>query len=133
MRGSATPAADPVRGRRVVDAFFAAARDGDLPRLIGVLDPDVVLRADGGARRAGASAIVRGADAVAARALMFQHPNATLRPLTLNGSPGVAVVSGGRVLSLLEFTVVDDRIVAIDALADPDRLAALKLPSDNGS
>ncbi len=78
VRGAAVPDADPVRQRDVVDAFFTAARGGDFDALVAVLDPDVVLRADGGALR-GASAVVHGAAAVAGRAIMFARPR-SLRP-----------------------------------------------------
>jgi RNA polymerase sigma factor (sigma-70 family) len=127
VRGSQSPAADPARERAVVNAFFAAARDGDLPRLVGVLHPDVVLRADGGAQRRSVSAVVRGADAVASRAVMFRHPTAELRPVLVDGLPGVVVLVDAVAYSILWFTVSDDRITAIEALADPDRIAATDL------
>jgi RNA polymerase sigma-70 factor (ECF subfamily) len=125
-----TPDRDLARQRRAVDAFFAAARKGDFEALVAVLDPDVVLRADAGAAHPAATAVVRGAAAVAGRALMFSRPGATLVPLLVNGLAGVGVTDGaGRLLALMAFTVVDDRVVAIDSLSDPPRLAALSIPS----
>ncbi|MDL9980939.1 sigma-70 family RNA polymerase sigma factor [Microbacterium sp. ASV49] len=112
-------------GRRVVDAFFAAARDGDFDRLVEALAPDVLLRSDG---VASATVIVRGAQAVAGRALMFANPLAILRPVVVDGLPGVLVVVGGRILSLIAFHVRGDRIAEIDAYAGP-RLAQMELPS----
>ena len=129
VQGAPTvPDADLVRQREVVDAFFAAARDGDFEALVAVLDPDVVLRADGGRARPAATAIVRGAREVAARALMFASLHPFARPVLVNGLPGVVVAPDGRPVSVMSFTVVDGRIVAIDALADPDRLQELDLP-----
>jgi RNA polymerase sigma factor (sigma-70 family) len=121
------PSADLTRQREVVDAFFAAARDGDFDRLVAVLDPDVVLRSDGGALRPAASIVVRGAEAVAGRALMFARLSPYVRPALVNGAAGVVVAPRGRAFSVMGFTVADGRIVAIDALADPERLRELDL------
>ena len=121
------PDADLPRQRKVVDAFFAAARGGDFDALIAVLDPDVVLRSDGGIRRPIASVVVRGAEHVASRAMTFAMPRAELHAVRMNGEAGVVVVSNGRVLSVMGFTVRDGRILAIDVLADPERLDALDL------
>jgi RNA polymerase sigma-70 factor, ECF subfamily len=126
VRGTApTPEQDLERQRRVVDAFFAAARGGDFEALIAVLDPDIVLRADFGP--AAASAVVRGADSVAGRAVMFADPSRTLTPALVNGSAGVVVTVDGRIVSVMAFTIVADRVAAIDALGDPDRLATLNI------
>jgi RNA polymerase sigma-70 factor (ECF subfamily) len=113
--------------REVVDAFFAAARDGDFERLVSVLDPDVVLRSDGGLLRPGATAVVRGAEAVASRAMRFAQLSPYARPALINGAPGVVVTPRGEPISVLAFTVRGGRIVAITALADPERLAQLDL------
>ena len=121
------PDTDTPRQREVVDAFFAAARGGDFTALISVLDPDVVLRSDGGTKRVAASAVVRGAENVASRAVTFALPRAQLRPVRVNGEAGVVVTVNGHVVSILGFTVRDGRILAIDALADPDRLRELDL------
>ena len=126
VQGTApTPDADLAHQRRVVDAFFAAARQGDFDRLVALLDPDVVLRSDGGALRPAASALVRGAEAVAARAVMFARPEAVVRPAVVNGVAGVIVTLDEAVISVMSFTVRGGRIVSIDVLADPDRVAVL--------
>jgi len=113
--------------RAVVDAFFAAAREGDFEALVTVLDPDVVLRADGGASRPGTTVEVHGARAVAARAMTFAELSPYVRPALINGAAGVVVTPRGRPFSVMGFTVAGGRIVAIDALADPERLAQLDL------
>jgi RNA polymerase sigma-70 factor (ECF subfamily) len=128
VQGAApAPDADLARQREVVDAFFAAARDGDFDALVAVLDPDVVLRSDGGALRPGVSVVVRGAAAVAERALTFARLSPFVRPALVNGAAGVVVSPRGRPFSVMGFTVAGGRIVAIDALADPERLRRLDL------
>jgi hypothetical protein len=92
-----------------------------------VLDPDVVLRTDGGPLHPERSELVRGAETVAGRALMFAHLSPHVRPALINGAAGVVVAPEGRPFSVMAFTVVDGRIAAIDALADPDRLAQLDI------
>ncbi len=109
----------------VVRAFFAAARGGDFDGLVAVLDPDVLLRADGGRARPQATALVRGARPVAGNALRFANPAATLRPVTVNGAAGVVIFLNGEPLSVIGFTVAGGRIVEINSLNDPDRLARL--------
>jgi RNA polymerase sigma factor (sigma-70 family) len=128
VRGAA-PAPDPdlARQRTVVDAFFAAARDGDLDGLVAVLDPDVVLRADGGTARARRTVVIHTAGDVAAQAVTAARLAPFVRPALVNGTAGVVVVARGRVLSVMGFTVAGGRIVAIDVLQDPDRLARLDL------
>jgi RNA polymerase sigma-70 factor, ECF subfamily len=121
-----SPGRDPTREREVVDAFFAAARDGDLGALVAVLDPDVVLRSDRGALTG--SVVLRGPDAVARQAAMFAAADRVLRPVVVNGAPGVVVLVGGRPVSVMEFAVAGGRIVAVDALADPERIGRLALP-----
>ncbi|HKF84513.1 MAG TPA: sigma-70 family RNA polymerase sigma factor [Candidatus Limnocylindrales bacterium] len=112
----------------VVDAFLAASRDGDFERLIAVLDPDVVLRADGGVARPRMVQLVRGANDVATNAMLFRRLAASATRTLVNGAPG-GVVWGpdGRPFAVLAFTVAGGRIVAVDVLADPDRLARLDL------
>src|ERR687897_2438475 len=121
----AVPDADLTRQREVVDAFFAAARDGDFDALIAVLHPDVVLRSDGGAVRPGASFVVRGAREVAESALTFARMSPFVRPALLNGAAGVVVAPHGRPFSVMGFTVRDGKIVEIDGIADPERLARI--------
>jgi RNA polymerase sigma factor (sigma-70 family) len=122
----AAPVPDPdlAAQRRVVDAFFAAARDGDFDALVAVLHPDVVSRGDGGP---GASAIVRGARDVAARALSFARLSPFVRPALVNGAAGVVVAPRGEPFSVMGFTVAGGKIVEIDAITDPERLRALDL------
>lgn len=116
---------DPRRQRAVLDAFFAAARAGDLPRLIAVLDPDVVLRADAASSPL---RVVRGAEAVAGNAIMFADPHAQLVPVLVDGRPGVVITVEGRPVSVMGFSVLADRIVGIDAFAGPARLASIAIP-----
>ena len=125
MRGRApVPDQDMARQREVVDAFFAAARNGSFDALIAVLHPDVVFRADGlGPVRFTLS----GAETVARNARMFGSSSPDFLPVLVNGSAGVLVVEGGQLKSITGFTVVSGRIVAIDVLADPRRLAAYDL------
>src|SRR6266516_2238002 len=124
VRIAAAPEGSLEAQREVVDAFFAAARRGDFEALISVLDPDVVLRSDGGAERA-LTASVEGAAAVAGRALMFANPAARLHPVVVNGGAGVVVILDERPISLIAFTVVGGRIAENDAIADPERLGRL--------
>src|SRR5262249_25623502 len=112
-----------------VDAFFAAAREGDLDALVAVLHPDVLLRADGGPDRPKASTRLRGAEQVAARAMSFARLSPHARPVLVNGLPGRLVAPGGRPFSVIAFTVVDGLITRIDSIADPERLARLDLPT----
>ena len=112
--------------RRVVDAFVAAVRQGDFERLITVLDPDVVLRADGGALT-GLSRVVRGARTVVEQAEAFSK--LVVNELVLvNGNLGfVTRRPDGRLFSVVGFTIASGRIVEIDILADPERLSRLDL------
>ena len=95
----------------MVDAFFAAARDGDFEALVALLDPDIVMRADGGPRRREVTMVVRGAPAVAGRALMFANPATTLRPVLVNGAAGVVVSIAGRPVSVMGFTISNGIVV----------------------
>jgi RNA polymerase sigma-70 factor (ECF subfamily) len=123
------PAPDPdlTRQRDVVDAFFAAARHGDFDALVAVLHPDVVLRSDGGRLRARQTVAIHGARVVAGQAVTFGRLSPFARPALINGAVGVVVAADGRPLSVMAFTVTDGRIVAIDVLADPERLHELDL------
>jgi RNA polymerase sigma-70 factor (ECF subfamily) len=111
----------------VVDAFFAAARGGDFEALVAVLDPDVVVRADGGAARPVASGIFHGAEEVASQALRFARPSSVVRPAIVNGAAGVVILVRDRPVAIMGFTVRHGKVVAIDALADPERIARLDL------
>jgi RNA polymerase sigma-70 factor (ECF subfamily) len=107
----------------VVDAFFQAARGGDFDTLVGLLDPDVVLRSDYGARRPDASVVIRGAAAVARQARAF--PAAQVRPALVNGAAGVVITVRGRPFAVMGFTVTEGKIVEIDAIADPERVGRI--------
>jgi RNA polymerase sigma-70 factor (ECF subfamily) len=124
VKGAEVPEPDPdlTRQREVVDAFFRAARGGELDALVALLDPNVVLRSDFGAKRLGVPPVIRGAAAVARQALMSSIPTAVLRPALLNGAAGVVVTIRGRPFATMGFTVTGGRIVAIDAIADPERV-----------
>ncbi|HEX6521759.1 MAG TPA: RNA polymerase sigma factor SigJ [Streptosporangiaceae bacterium] len=129
VRGAEVSAADADTGRQreVVDAFFAAAHEGDLGALVAVLDPDVVLRSDAGPARPDRSAVVRGADQVAGRAVMFARPTTVLVPVLVNGVAGVVVKVAGEPVSVMGFSITGSKITEIYALADPDRLRNLNL------
>ena len=127
VRDVPEPDRDPKRQRRVVDAFFAAARDGDFDALIEVLDPDVVLRIDGGTPRREASLVLHGAEAVAAHTRTYSSLYPFVVPALVNGAAGAVVVPRGRVFSVMAFTISNGRITAIDALTDPERLEQLAL------
>ncbi|MFB0626696.1 sigma-70 family RNA polymerase sigma factor [Streptomyces sp. AB3(2024)] len=122
------PAPDPdlARQREAVDAFFAAARDGRFEALVSVLDPDVVLRSDGGVGGA-LTVVLRGARTVAGQAVTYSSLTPFVRPALINGAAGVVVVRKDRAVSVMAFTVVGGKIVAIDVLSDPERLDLLDL------
>ena len=122
VRGMPEPDADLERQRAVVDAFFAASRDGDFEALLAVLDPEVELRIDGGVLRKESSLVLRGADAVAAHTATYSKWYPFVRPALVNGAAGAVVATGSRVLSVMAFTVTGAKIVHIDVLMDPDRL-----------
>jgi RNA polymerase sigma factor (sigma-70 family) len=133
VQGAPVPDTDLDGQRTVVDAFLAAARDGDFEGLLAVLDPDVVLRSDGGVARPGLNLVIRGAEAVASRAMGFGRFAGPSRRVLVNGTPGgVAWTPRGDLFAVGGFTVKNGRIVAIDILADPDRLRELNLtpPAD---
>jgi RNA polymerase sigma factor (sigma-70 family) len=124
------PDADLARQRAVVDAFFAAARDGDFTALLMLLDPQVLLRADAAAVRAGAPSEVRGAAAVSGHMLTagdFSRLAWFARPALVNGAAGVVIAAGGRAFAVVGFTVRHGRIAEIDVFADPARLSQLDL------
>ena len=110
----------------VVDAFIAAARGGDFDALVAVLDPDVVLRSDGG-RIAGLSQYVVGAEAVAGQAMMWARVDLTRRRALVNGAAGMVVYREGEPFSICAVTVKNGRLAELDFLADPERIAQLDL------
>src|SRR5438093_3865195 len=122
-----TSDADLRTQRRVVDAFLAAVRDGDFEALVAVLDPAIVLRADGGAVK-GMSRLVRGAQAVVAQAAAFSKLGLSTQVVLVNGNIGVVSrLPDGRLLSVIGFTIAGGKVVEMDILADPDRLRRLDL------
>jgi RNA polymerase sigma factor (sigma-70 family) len=136
VQGAATPDTDLARQRRVVDAFLAAAHGGDFEGLIGVLDPEVVLRAD----RDPASRGIHGASAVAQQAARFARLVERTEPVIVNGAPGiVSWLPNGKPLGLLSFVVRHDRIAEIYVISSPERVEQLlsytcssKSPSGSG-
>jgi RNA polymerase sigma factor (sigma-70 family) len=120
-----TPEAHPAAQRAVVDAFLAAARDGDFDALVAVLHPDVVVRADDGS---GTVEEVRGAENVAPRAFgASQQPGLVARAALVNGAPGWISLRDGKPFAVAAITVRDGRVARMDILADPERLARLDL------
>jgi RNA polymerase sigma-70 factor (ECF subfamily) len=130
---SNAPKSDDLRQqRRVIDAFMAAAHEGNFEGLVAVLDPDIVLRADGGAL-AGLSRIVRGAREVASQAATFSRSGLVLQLVLVNGSLGyVSRRPDGRLFSVIGFTIAGGKIVGMDILADPERLSRLDLSALEG-
>jgi RNA polymerase sigma-70 factor (ECF subfamily) len=132
VRGAApSPDPDLAGQRRVVNAFLAAARDGDFDALLAVLDPDVVLRADNGS----GVQIVRGAAVVAGQAMSFRRTATVVpvvQPVLINGVAGMVSTIDGTPISVACFTVTDGHIAEIDILTDPDRLARLDLAGLSG-
>jgi RNA polymerase sigma factor (sigma-70 family) len=128
VRG-ARPSPDPdvAAQREVVDAFLAAAREGDFEGLVAVLDENAVLRADRGAVPAGVQSEIRGAANIARQALMYSRLDLEVRPALVNGAAGTVTLRDGEVFAVTGFTVRDHRIVEMDILADPERLRELDL------
>jgi RNA polymerase sigma-70 factor (ECF subfamily) len=119
--------ADLARQWPVVEAFLAASRSGDFERLLTILAPDVLLRADAGTGPLGPSVLLRGASEVIAQAQLFAPMGRFARPVLVNGGPGFLVARDGEPLALIAVTVHDGMIAEMDILADPGRLAALDL------
>ena len=117
------PDADVDAQWEVVEAFLAAARDGDFDALVAVLDPDVELRADGGLT--GITQHIRGAETVAGQAIAFRRFNLTMRRALVNGAAGMISFRDGKPFSLCALTIKDGRIAKMNFLTDPERLAAL--------
>jgi RNA polymerase sigma factor (sigma-70 family) len=119
VRGAEAPEADLARQREVVDAFLAAAREGDFDGLLEVLDPDVVARGEAG--------VAAGAARVASGAKSFAHLARVARPALVDGATGLVVYAGGRVERVLTFTFVTDRITTIDIVTNPEDLSELTI------
>ncbi|MER7150976.1 sigma-70 family RNA polymerase sigma factor [Streptomyces lydicus] len=128
VRGTpAVPAAELTRQRRVVEAFLAAARGGDLGELLAVLAPDVVRRVDPAVLRAGGAAELRGARAVAEETVLLARNARFAAPALVDGTVGLVVAPHGRLLFALTVTTEDGRVTAYDVIADPARLRGLDL------
>jgi RNA polymerase sigma-70 factor (ECF subfamily) len=124
-RVQADPARDDRPGqRRVVDAFFAAAREGRFEDLLSLLDPDVVVRGDAAAAALGAEPVTQGAETVAR---FFSGRARGVRPALIDGAVGGLIAPGGRVRIAISFVVADGRILAIEAVADPEQLALMDI------
>jgi len=126
-RPAGPPAADPRTARRVVAAFLRAAQQGDVDGLVGLLHPAVTRTADPQALPAGAAQRVRGARAVAAETRLLRDTARQARMVTIGGLPGIAVMSGHEVRAALVFHVTGERIAHYDVVADPRRLALLRI------
>ena len=129
VRGAREPdAASLAEQRKVVEAFLAASRNGDFEALLEVLDPDVVFRAESGTTGPLVPASVRGAEEVATAVLTRGRPFAHLgRPAIVNGRPGAVVAFPDRVVSLVAFTIVGDRVTEMDLLVDPVKLRQVRV------
>jgi RNA polymerase sigma-70 factor (ECF subfamily) len=128
---SEIPSPDPDRSRQraVVDAFFSAARGGDFDGLLALLDPQIVLRADFGAKHPDRSVVIRDASEVARSAIMGGAlAGAHVVPVLVNGAAGAVIVVGGRPFSVMGFIVAEGRILEIDAMADPQRVRRIAAP-----
>jgi RNA polymerase sigma factor (sigma-70 family) len=126
IRGAnTTPDADAAAQQEVVEAFLAAARDGDFDALVAVLDPDIVVRGDWGS---GTIVEVRGAENVARRAMAAsKRDGLVVRPALINGAAGWVSVLDGEVYAIGALTLQNGRITTMDILLDPARLARLDL------
>ena len=125
VRGQAPmPDPDIVRQREVVDAFFAAARDGDFDALVELLHPDVVFRANGLTTR---PLVIQGAEIVAKNARMFGPDSPPYSHVLVNGAAGVIMVADGQLMSVTGFTIANGRIAAIDVLAGPEHMRGYDL------
>ncbi|WP_167131785.1 sigma-70 family RNA polymerase sigma factor [Paramicrobacterium chengjingii] len=130
VRGAAEPARpNRERGRYIVEAWLAAAQDGDIAALLSLLDDGAVLHADYGTT----AQTVDGAHAIAEQAVLSGRLAAHSTPILIGGKPGVAAIMGTRVVSIMAFDIQDDRIVGLHVLADPDRLDALGVQAGIGA
>ncbi len=124
---TAVPDADVDRQRELLNAFEAAAREGDFEGLVALLDPDVVLRSDGGPTAPSLTREIRGARTVASQAVLWSQVGLVIRPALINGVAGAVTMRDGQPFSVGAFTVRGGKIVEIDILADPERVSRLDL------
>jgi RNA polymerase sigma factor (sigma-70 family) len=123
IRGAdTTPDSDPAAQHEVVEAFLAAARDGDFDALVSMLDPDIVRREDTGT---GAIVELRGAESIAQRAMAFAKLGLEVRPVLVNGAAGWVALRDGAPYSVVALTMKSGRIKTMDVIRDPERLADL--------
>jgi RNA polymerase sigma factor (sigma-70 family) len=131
VKGAEIPAdPDVTRQREVVDAFFAAARQGDFGALLAVLHPDVQIRANTGSPRADALMRVHGSAAVARRVVSglrrwLGDPAGEVQAVLVNGSAGAVITVDGQPAMVLGFTIADGKIAEIDGITDPARLRSI--------
>jgi RNA polymerase sigma-70 factor (ECF subfamily) len=118
---------EPREERAVVEAFLAAARGGDVGRLLHLLAPDVVRRADPVALPVGVPTVLRGADAVADETRLLAARAGAAEVALVDGAPGIVVAPGGRLFAVIRVTVDAGRVTAYEVVADPDRLARIAL------
>ena len=121
MQGTPPTGSDFRRQKNIVDAFLKASRDGDFEGLLAVLDPDVVFRADQAAQRLGSLAEIRGATAVAET---FKGRAQAAKPALVDGALALAVIFGGQLRIVLRLTLSGERIAAVEAVADAERIGA---------
>jgi RNA polymerase sigma factor (sigma-70 family) len=135
VHGAPEPDPDLARQREVVEAFFAASRDGDFEALVAMLDPAVEVRIDGGVLREDASLVLHGAARVARHTERYSRLSPFVEPALVNGAAGAVIAPRGRLFAVMAFTVTNGKIARIDALLDPERLARLDLeiPGTNGA
>lgn len=130
VRRSSVPNPDRMQQQRVADAFLSAAREGDFEKLLSLLDPDVVLRIDGGSVRPGASKEVHGANAVVQGAMRFSPLVPLAQSVLVNGVPGfVGRTQDGRVLSVVGLTIQNGKVTEMNVLTDPERIRKLNVPA----
>lgn len=129
VRAAGEPRSSHFEGqRRVVEAFLAASRNGDLEALVSVLDPEVVFRGHGGTDGPRVPEQVRGAPQVAKLVLTRGAPFAHLgRPVLVDGRPGILAAAPGQTYALVAFTIAGERVTEMELLVDPARLAQLRL------
>ena len=128
VQGAAPPEhVDLPRQRQVVDAFLAALREGNFQALLGLLDPDVLLRDDSSSLPPGAASLMRGARPVASYALTYSRHARFVRPALVDGAPGLAIAPLRRIIGALAFTVAGGRITEIQLISVRARLREVKL------
>jgi RNA polymerase sigma factor (sigma-70 family) len=129
VRAAELPDIDRASQRNVVDAFLAASRNGDFTALLDLLDPNVAVRADAAAAPGRTATRLHGARRVARQALAFSHRASEARTGFVNGAPAILVTPHARLATVMTFTITKGKIVAIDVIADAQRLGQLHIES----